>query len=113
MDFIDCSLNDPQIGLMGNIEFQVPWAKSMFRQHFLVDIGHTPNGVLENVFAVLMHVMHFIFNGFRRRGIEASTGRHVQELAAASVTSQDEIDDSALTVLGGLHKNGSRAIAEQ
>ena len=64
----------------------------------LGNIDHPPNGKLKDVLAVLMDIMHFLFNGFRIGGMKAAPAGHVKESPAAPVATQDVVNNSALAV---------------
>src|SRR5207249_11315592 len=106
-------LDDSQVRLMWDIKLQVLGLEPVFRQKLLRNVGHAPDGEFEDVPAILMDIMHFVFNGFRRRRMKTSTRGHVQELPTVAVTAQDEIDDSALAVLTRLNEHGPGAVPEQ
>ena len=57
--------------------------------------------------------MHFLLNTFPTRWVETTAARHVQILPTAAVAPQHEINNSPLTLLGGLQEDSTGAVAEE
>ena len=88
---------------MRNVELHILCAELMPCEELLRDVGHPADGEFKDIFAVLMDVMHFLFNSFCTGRMKTATGRHIQELPAVAVATQDKVDNSALAVFTGFH----------
>ena len=78
-----------------------------FRQHALGHLGHLLYGVLEDLLAVLMDVVHLLVDGLVRCGIQAAAAGHVEVLAAGAFDLGDVVDDA---VFAGLRPARARPL---
>src|SRR5436853_1225802 len=72
-----------------------------------------PHGKLEDVLAVLLHVVQPLIDGFMRGGTETSPRRQTERKAPAAIDIVLEIDDTDTIVVGCLYDSRAGAIAEQ
>ena len=77
------------------------------------DVRHSPYRVFEHVLSVLNDVMHFLLDGFRSRGIQASACGHVKKLTAGTVGLENEVDNSGLPGFRGLKEHSPCPIPEK
>src|SRR5215471_6390791 len=98
---------------MGYIKLEVFGRETMFCEHLMRYIRHSANSEFENASTVLNDVMHLFLNGFFTAGVQAATGRHIEELAAGPVAPQHEIDNTLFSFLSGLDQHCAGPVPKQ
>ena len=81
-------------------------------EQLLAQFGLLADGELEDLLAVLVHVVHSLLDRFLARGVQAASAGHVKELGAGTVDFMDVVDQPHGIIFRGLQNHRARAIAK-
>src|ERR1022692_441614 len=91
-------VDDANVGLVRNHHGHVVEGEAVALQQGGANLEHFPDGVLENLLALLMDVVQASVDGFVARRHTAAAGGHFEEVAARAIDLAQEIDVTIIAV---------------
>jgi epoxyqueuosine reductase len=105
--------NDAQVGLVGHDEREIAAGNPITFQHLAGQFSLAAHCIFEDLLAFLMDVVHPLFHGFMRRGMQRPPAGHIEVAAARTIDVMRKIDDSFRIADRRLQEHGARAITEE
>src|ERR1700693_477846 len=98
---------------MRDYQGKITACKSIALENLDRQLAHAPHSIFENLGAFLMYVMHPLFDGFLRGGLQRATGRHIEIASARTIQVMNEIQNAFVSGSGRFHENCASPIAKQ